>query len=39
MISDSASVSLARVLWTYTGYVNSALGGTLKQPLSSEVSI
>ena len=36
--SNSASVSVARVLWTYTGDVNSALGETSKERLSSTIS-
>ena len=36
--SNSASVSVARVLSTYTGDVNSALGETSKEPSSSTMS-
>ena len=39
MRSDSALVSLARVMWTYEGEVNSALGETSKEPSSSTISI
>ena len=34
----AASVSVARVMWTYKGDVNSALGGNSKEPSSSTVS-
>ena len=39
MRSDSASVSVARVMWTYEVEVNSALGETSKEPSSSTISI
>ena len=35
---DSASVSVARGMWTYKGDVNSASGENWKQPLSSTIS-
>ena len=34
----SASVSLARVMWTYNGDVNSASGENWKEPSSSQIS-
>ena len=34
----AASVSVAKVMWTYKGDVNSALGGNSKEPSSSTVS-
>ena len=37
--SDSASMSVARVMWTYKYDVNSALGETPKEPSSSTRSI
>ena len=36
--SNSASVSIARVMWTYKGDVNSALGETWKEPSSLTIS-
>ena len=39
MRSDSASVSVPRVMWTYEVEVNSALGETSKEPSSSTISI
>ena len=35
---DTASVSLAMVMWTYKGDVNSAIGENSKGPLSSAKS-
>ena len=36
--SNSASVSVARVMWTYKGDRNSALGETSREPSSSTIS-
>ena len=36
--SDSASVSVARLLWTYKGDENSASGETWKEPSSPTIS-
>ena len=36
--SNSASVSVARVMWTYKGDRNSALGKTSREPPSSTIS-
>ena len=36
--SDSASVSVARVMWTYKGDVNSASGENWKESSSSTIS-
>ena len=38
MRSDSAPVSVARVMWTYEDDMNSALGETSKESSSSTVS-
>ena len=38
MCSDSASVSVAMMMWAYKRDVNSALGKTSKEPLSSTLA-